>query len=89
MGNLLSQEHDKKMALRGFPNSCHVSPVGVWNPPGKAKVAQSKTQSQNLTGILTCPLRMALKMEDTNAKLPVCLLTHSFFHLFVHSINIE
>ena len=77
------------MSLRGFPNSCQVSPAGVWNPPGKAKAAQSKTQCQNLTGILTRPLCVALKMEDTDAKLLVYLLTHLLFHLFVRSINTE
>lgn len=73
----------------GFPNTCHVDPLGVWDPPGKAKVAQSKTQCQNLTGVLTCPLCVALKTGDTNSRLLACLLTHSFFHLFVHSSDIE
>lgn len=89
LGNLLSLEHDKKTSLGGFLNTCHVGPVGVWNPPRKAEAAQSKTWCPNATGIFVCPLCVALQMEDTSSKLLVCLLTHSFFHLFIHSINIE
>ena len=89
LGNLLSQEHDKETSLEGFPNTCHVGPVGMWNPPCTAEAAQSKTWCRNATGLFVCPPCVAPQMEDTDSKLPVCLLTHSFFHLFIHSINTE
>lgn len=87
LGNWISQRHDKKMSLR--ETLAHV----MWAPlvcvTLKAEVAQSKGRYWKPTDVPGCVPWVALQSEDTNSRFLVCLLTHSLFHLFIHSINTE